>query len=88
MWEKFLSAEDKKRYKIFEDFFKYYFNTFLKKDVVLHNLNKMNLLTSMPLSSTYQQVVLGKINQRKIAKGKENKINSKQSNMKEGKRNE
>lgn len=59
---------------------------FLKKDVVLHNLNKMNLLTSMPLSSTYQQVVLGKINQRKIAKGKENKINSKQSKYERGKK--
>lgn len=45
----------------------------------------MNLLTSMPHSPTYQQVVLGKINQRKIAKGKENKMNSKQSNMKRGK---
>lgn len=32
----------------------------------------MNLLTSMP--PTYQQVVLGKINQRKLIKGKENKL--------------
>lgn len=46
---------------------------FLKKDVLLHNLNKMNLLTSMPHSPTYQQVVLGKLNQRK-QREKENKL--------------
>lgn len=46
---------------------------FLKKDVLLHNLNKMNLLTSMLHSPTYQQVVLGKLNQRK-QKGKEIKL--------------
>lgn len=46
---------------------------FLKKDVVLHNLNKMNLLTSMSHSPTYQQVVLGKIKSEK-AKKKKNRI--------------
>lgn len=46
---------------------------FLKKDVVLHNLNKMNLLTSMSHSPTYRQVVLGKIKSEK-AKKKKNRI--------------
>lgn len=39
----------------------------------------------MPHSPTYRHVVLGKINQRKIAKRKEKKMNSKQPNMKRGK---
>lgn len=68
-------------------FFKYYFNTFLKKDALLHNLNKMNLLTSMPHSPTYQQVVLGKIKSEKLQRKKNKmKTNSKQSNMKREKK--
>lgn len=64
----------KDKYKDFKDiFFFYILILFLKKDLI-RNLNKMNLLTSMP--PTYRQAVLGRI------KSEKTKINSKQSNMK------